>query len=143
MQPWKFNTVLIFALHRSRTGFEQTDSRIDVLIAYAISTGLIPIIFAIACLITAIVDSTNLLFGALDLICVKVFINSVLAALNLRRSDLHGAGSIAGGRMSLSILPRRSRVVGVAEDWMSPSAASINANSSIVDIKIMASDAGL
>ncbi|KAI0353670.1 hypothetical protein OH77DRAFT_1426904 [Trametes cingulata] len=126
-------SVLILALHRSRTGFTQTDSKIDVLIAYAISTGLIPVIFAAVCFITAIADPGNLLFGALDFVCTKIYVNSVLAALNLRQSLKadEGSGRDAGG-MNLSVLQRRSRVVNV----VSSSGASTDAGSSVIDIKM-------
>ncbi|EIW61846.1 uncharacterized protein TRAVEDRAFT_44667 [Trametes versicolor FP-101664 SS1] len=77
-------TVLVVALHRSRNGFKRTNSVLDLLTAYAICTGLITLVFATMCFGSAVISPNNLLFGALDLVCVKIYINSVLAALNAR-----------------------------------------------------------
>ncbi|KAI0636116.1 hypothetical protein C8Q77DRAFT_618313 [Trametes polyzona] len=75
-------TVLVVALHRGRSEFYKsgTNSLLDILTRYAIYTGLLTAILATICFISALILPNNLLFGAFDLICVKVYINSVLAA---------------------------------------------------------------
>ncbi|TBU53313.1 hypothetical protein BD310DRAFT_909593 [Dichomitus squalens] len=94
-------TVLIITLHRSRTGIKRTDSILDVLILYAISTGLLTTIFnALAFLSTRF----DVLIGGSaskkhDLHCIlhhchemnandiqKVYANTLLVALNTRDS---------------------------------------------------------
>lgn len=43
---------LIFLLNRCRTGFEETETIIDRLIAFMLGTGLLTTMVALACLIT-------------------------------------------------------------------------------------------
>ncbi|KAI0667846.1 hypothetical protein C8Q78DRAFT_1081729 [Trametes maxima] len=78
--------VLITVLHRSRTGLKRTDSLIDLLIVYAINTGLLTGIFNILTFIFALVYSDNLIYGAFAVVTAKLYANSVLAALNARKS---------------------------------------------------------
>ncbi|KAH9902439.1 hypothetical protein C8Q73DRAFT_670311 [Cubamyces lactineus] len=61
-------SVLIFVLHRSRTGFERTDSKIDTLIKYAVCTGLMTDLFGILALVFALVQPSNLIYTGIDLV---------------------------------------------------------------------------
>ncbi|KAH9902502.1 hypothetical protein C8Q73DRAFT_777786 [Cubamyces lactineus] len=79
-------TSLIVVLHRSRTGFRSTDSMIDILIIYTINTGLLTGIFSLLSLIFAIVEPSNLIYVALNMVSTRSYANSVLAVLNSRRS---------------------------------------------------------
>ncbi|EIW57724.1 uncharacterized protein TRAVEDRAFT_48759 [Trametes versicolor FP-101664 SS1] len=100
-------TVLIFVLHRSRTGIAKTDSMLDVLIAYIISTGLLTEIFSILSLIFPLVylNSTSMVYIALDIVVTKMYVNSVIGTLNFRRTlASYGTGSVAL-EIGLSNLP--------------------------------------
>ncbi|KAI0648687.1 hypothetical protein C8Q79DRAFT_1007263 [Trametes meyenii] len=108
--------VLVVTLYRYRSDFKQSNSRIDVLIAYSICTGLITDLFAIICFIMALATPGDLYFGAADMVCVKVYINSVLAALNARQpnfpeptSATRTRGSCVGHAeaIDLSTIPHR------------------------------------
>ncbi|KAI0636134.1 hypothetical protein C8Q77DRAFT_1155841 [Trametes polyzona] len=77
---------LILALRRSRTGFRRTDSLIDVLIIYAVNTGLLTGIFSLLSFIFAIVAPGNLIYSAFNLISAKLYANSLLAVLNSRKA---------------------------------------------------------
>ncbi|KAI0325099.1 hypothetical protein GY45DRAFT_1375029 [Cubamyces sp. BRFM 1775] len=79
-------TSLILVLHRSRTGFKSTDSMIDILIIYTINTGLLTGIFSLLSLIFAVVEPSNLIYVALNMVSTRSYANSVLAVLNSRRS---------------------------------------------------------
>ncbi|KAI0648809.1 hypothetical protein C8Q79DRAFT_474052 [Trametes meyenii] len=77
-------SILILELHRSRTGFKRTDSAIDVLIAYAVTTGLLTTLFNVYCAVIALVEPDNWVYIASDNFSTKLYVTSVLAALNSR-----------------------------------------------------------
>ncbi|EIW57862.1 uncharacterized protein TRAVEDRAFT_21340 [Trametes versicolor FP-101664 SS1] len=130
--------VLALALHQRRTGFKITNSKIDLLIAYAIGTGLVTLIFAMACFITALASPGNLLFGALDLICVKVYINSVLATLNMRPSAASAGSGDRLGTIDLCALPQSRSAQNIEKEWPSSSTKSTNGvdPATVVSIKV-------
>jgi len=76
--------VLCYLLRRSRTGFQQTDSLIYVLMLYTVNTGLLVAFDASAGLITYIVMPNNLIFLGFYLLLSKLYLNSYLASLNAR-----------------------------------------------------------
>ncbi|KAL1945746.1 hypothetical protein VTO73DRAFT_1748 [Trametes versicolor] len=105
-------TVLVWVLHRSRTGFRQTNSAIDVLIAYSVTTGLITDIFSVVCLILAFVGPEDLIYAGFDIVCTKLYVNCVLAAINVRHSETFSVPVTASdeensvGLVKLPPLPR-------------------------------------
>ncbi|KAJ8481501.1 hypothetical protein ONZ51_g5956 [Trametes cubensis] len=112
-------SVLIFVLHRSRTGFQRTDSKIDTLIKYAVCTGLMTDLFGVLALVFALVQPSNLIYTGIDLVTSKLYVNSVLAALNFRDSVAPRkptSGRTEGDR--LSAYPRSIRQqVSDTEAW--------------------------
>ncbi|KAI0323795.1 hypothetical protein GY45DRAFT_518824 [Cubamyces sp. BRFM 1775] len=83
-------SILVFTLHRSRTGFKRTDSLIDTLILYSICTGLITDLFGIVTFILALVLPNDLIWVGVSLVTTKLYVNCVLAALNTRKSIFPG-----------------------------------------------------
>ncbi|TBU48268.1 hypothetical protein BD309DRAFT_1015738 [Dichomitus squalens] len=77
--------VLIYVLRRSRTGVNKTDSMLDVLIAYAVSTGAINCVVHILNVVFSIVWPDNLIYAALSCILTKLYANTFLVALNTRK----------------------------------------------------------
>ncbi|KAI0750025.1 hypothetical protein C8Q80DRAFT_1269811 [Daedaleopsis nitida] len=73
-------SVLIVTLHRSRTGIKRTDSIIDLLILYAISTGLLTGIFNILSFLFTVLYSDNLIYVAFAVIVTKLYANTLLVA---------------------------------------------------------------
>ncbi|KAL1949740.1 hypothetical protein VTO73DRAFT_8621 [Trametes versicolor] len=130
--------VLVLALHQRRTGFKITNSKIDLLIAYTIGTGFVTLVFAMACFITALASPGDLLFGALDLICVKVYINSVLATLNMRPSAASGRSGDRHGTIDLCALPQSRSAQDIEKEWPSSSTESTNGvePATVVSIKV-------
>ncbi|KAH9902460.1 hypothetical protein C8Q73DRAFT_6190 [Cubamyces lactineus] len=99
--------VLILTLNRSRTGFRRTDSMIDVLILYAMCTGLLTDIFSALIFIFALVSPSNMIYIGCDSVAAKLYVNSVLAALNFRRSFASGEDSgVLAGVVGLFRQPR-------------------------------------
>ncbi|KAI0364320.1 hypothetical protein BV20DRAFT_1125692 [Pilatotrama ljubarskyi] len=76
---------LIMTLQKSRTGFQRTDSLIDLLIIYAINTGLLTGIFSVLSFIFAITSPSKLIYSAFNIIAAKSYANSLLAVLNSRK----------------------------------------------------------
>ncbi|KAH9902444.1 hypothetical protein C8Q73DRAFT_4440 [Cubamyces lactineus] len=77
---------LIVYLRRSRTGFKRTDSLVDILMVYAINTGLSTSVISLAAAITAITMPDNHIYSGIYIIASKMYANSLLAVLNSRRS---------------------------------------------------------
>ncbi|PIL32266.1 hypothetical protein GSI_05511 [Ganoderma sinense ZZ0214-1] len=77
--------VLIYSLQRSRTGIKRTDSMINVLVLYAINTGLLISAFNVLCLIFGFVFPQSFTYIAMDLVASRLYANSLLAALTSRK----------------------------------------------------------
>ncbi|KAI0756139.1 hypothetical protein C8Q80DRAFT_1264236 [Daedaleopsis nitida] len=78
---------LIYVLHTSRPGINsRTDSMVDLLIMYAVSTGLITCIVHILNVAFSIAYSDNFIYAALSCILTKLYANTFLVALNTRKS---------------------------------------------------------
>ncbi|KAM5544724.1 hypothetical protein V8D89_001622 [Ganoderma adspersum] len=96
--------VLVLVLHRSRTGVKATNSLLDTLIAYTVTTGVLTDLFNILGFVFALVTSQYLYYAAANMLGTKgkisravfnldsmltcrsaVYTNSVMAALNFRR----------------------------------------------------------
>ncbi|PIL32471.1 hypothetical protein GSI_05174 [Ganoderma sinense ZZ0214-1] len=80
-------TVLIIALRQNRSGVKRTDSVMDVLVLYTITTGLITSISVIALFLAVVIFPADVgVFTAISVIMTKFYANTLLAALNSRRS---------------------------------------------------------
>ncbi|THH05364.1 hypothetical protein EW145_g4852 [Phellinidium pouzarii] len=77
---------LVFLLRRSRTGFRHSESVINRLILFAISTGLLTGLTAIVCLIMNLAFPTTFLYILFYLMTSRLYMNSLLATLNSRKS---------------------------------------------------------
>ncbi|TBU46941.1 hypothetical protein BD309DRAFT_953007 [Dichomitus squalens] len=79
-------TTLIHILHRSRTGFKSTDSMINKLILYAISTGLVTTIFNIISFVLVHVYGVgNWSWLGTMMFAERLYSISLMAALNSRK----------------------------------------------------------
>lgn len=76
---------LCYLLLRSRTGFPRTDSLIGVLIMYTVNTGLLVALDATAGLIAFVFMPKNFIFVGFYLLLSKLYLNSYLAILNVRK----------------------------------------------------------
>ncbi|KZT19319.1 hypothetical protein NEOLEDRAFT_977673 [Neolentinus lepideus HHB14362 ss-1] len=82
---------LIYFLEHSRTGFDRSDSRINLLMVYTINTGLITSIVSVVIVVTYASLPSTLVFLGLVEIQSKLYANSFLASLNARSHILnHG-----------------------------------------------------
>ncbi|TBU39142.1 hypothetical protein BD309DRAFT_872912 [Dichomitus squalens] len=77
---------LIFVLVRSRTGFKRTDFTIDIIVVYAINTGVWLHIVGLLGAIFAIILPGNFIYIGISIVATKLYANSVLAVLNSRRA---------------------------------------------------------
>ncbi|TFK80431.1 hypothetical protein K466DRAFT_605339 [Polyporus arcularius HHB13444] len=83
--------VFIHSLRRSRTGFKQTDSTIDVLVLYSINTGLITgyrelLLSLQRPRISIRILPDDLIYAAVGVVGTKLYATTLLAALNSRQS---------------------------------------------------------
>ncbi|KAI1783226.1 hypothetical protein LXA43DRAFT_1102793 [Ganoderma leucocontextum] len=67
--------VLVFVLHHSRTGVKSTNSLLDTLIAYAVTTGLLTDVINILGFVFALVSSQNLYYAALNTLVSRAVYN--------------------------------------------------------------------
>ncbi|KAI0741865.1 hypothetical protein C8Q80DRAFT_1196714 [Daedaleopsis nitida] len=79
-------SVLIYFLRTNRTGVTRTDSLLDILIMYAISSGLVICVFNILNVAFSLAWSDNLVYAAISMILTKLYSNSFLVSLNARQS---------------------------------------------------------
>ncbi|KAI0357200.1 hypothetical protein OH77DRAFT_141536 [Trametes cingulata] len=93
-------------LVRMRTGMERTDSLIAVMMKYSINTGLLTSICAALVLITYATQPMNFVYWAFYFVYSKLYVNSLLATLNARRSK--------SMRRTLGVEPGRNCVDSVA-----------------------------
>ncbi|KAI0363601.1 hypothetical protein BV20DRAFT_116461 [Pilatotrama ljubarskyi] len=73
-------TALIIALRKSRTGVRRTDSVIDVLVLYAITTGLLTSIFNTLAFMFALIEPSNLIYVGVNIVASKLYATSLFAA---------------------------------------------------------------
>jgi len=88
---------LFYLLHRSRTGFKQTDSVISRLMLFTINTGLLTSICAVLCLVTFVLYPNDLIYVTFFFCLSRLYCNSLFATLNCRRVT---GDSIEGARNS-------------------------------------------
>ncbi|EIW53739.1 uncharacterized protein TRAVEDRAFT_74891 [Trametes versicolor FP-101664 SS1] len=93
-------SILIHVLHRSRTGFKKTDSMIDLMIMYSVSTGLLTGIGDILNTILAFVFPGKLVYAAVGIPTTKLYANALLAALNSRQYIASCGGSNVSDEIS-------------------------------------------
>jgi len=78
--------VLVTVLHRSRTGIKRTDNMINTLILFAMSTGMVTAMWAIATLISIVVKGVSFITIFFYYILGRLYFNSLLTGLNARQT---------------------------------------------------------
>ncbi|CDO68789.1 hypothetical protein BN946_scf184989.g55 [Trametes cinnabarina] len=106
--------VLIYALQKSRTGIRRTDSLLDLLIVYAVSTGFVICVFNALNVAFAFAFPNNLIYSAFSIILTKLYANTLLVALNTRKS-LVSRGILGDNETSpfMSTVARRQKASAV------------------------------
>ncbi|PIL32312.1 hypothetical protein GSI_05558 [Ganoderma sinense ZZ0214-1] len=119
-------TILVYSLHKSRTGIKRTDSMINVLIMYAVNTGLLTSAFNILCLVFGFLFPQSFTYAAVDLVSSRLYASSLLAALNSRKivSDIGSSHITDDGPFGTVVirtrpppLARSDPVVVRSEQW--------------------------
>ncbi|RPD58937.1 hypothetical protein L226DRAFT_536498 [Lentinus tigrinus ALCF2SS1-7] len=86
--------VLIWFLRRNHTGVTRTDSLLDMLILYAISSGLLICVFNVLNVVSSLLWPDNMIFTAVCFILTKLYSNTFLVSLNARQSLVVDRGGI-------------------------------------------------
>ncbi|KAF8879437.1 hypothetical protein CPB84DRAFT_1687940 [Gymnopilus junonius] len=76
---------LCILLHRSRTGFRKSDTIINKLILFAVNTGFLTSLCAVASLVSIVVAGNTFLYIAFFFCIGRLYTNSLLASLNARK----------------------------------------------------------
>ncbi|KAF8159187.1 hypothetical protein B0H34DRAFT_393420 [Crassisporium funariophilum] len=101
-------------LHLSRTGFHRSDTMINKLILFAVNTGFLTSLCAVASLISIVVAGETFLYIAFFFCIGRLYTNSLLATLNARkmiRGSTDGFNSTSDN-LSLSVreLPKNGQI---------------------------------
>ncbi|KAI9066295.1 hypothetical protein FKP32DRAFT_399573 [Trametes sanguinea] len=80
----QLTAVLVYVLHRGRSGIKRTDSMVDVLIAYAITSGTLICILNLTSIVLFGVFPHSIIYSACTLVTQAVYTNSFVVALNTR-----------------------------------------------------------
>ncbi|KAJ8473038.1 hypothetical protein ONZ51_g8118 [Trametes cubensis] len=123
---------LIFSLHRSRTGIQRTDSIIDLLIMYAINTGLVTGIMNMLSFVFALAMPNNLIYAGIVIVATKLYANSMMAVLNSRRSLATQGSGLAQSSYNMSAMQRHRTTA--PERWNVPTEPP--ASHTVIDIKV-------
>ncbi|KAF8877106.1 hypothetical protein BD779DRAFT_1677486 [Infundibulicybe gibba] len=101
-------------LHRSRTGFRRSDTMINKLILFAVNTGFLTSLCAVASLILIIVAGDTFLYIAFFFCIGRLYSNTLLATLNVRkmiRGAAEGVNTTSENvSLSLSEFPKAGTV---------------------------------
>ncbi|KAH8804266.1 hypothetical protein DL96DRAFT_637435 [Flagelloscypha sp. PMI_526] len=81
-------------LHRSRTGFHRSDTIINKLILFAVNTGVLTSLCAIASLISILLAPNTFIYITFFFIIGRLYSNSLLATLNARKMIRSAADGI-------------------------------------------------
>ncbi|PPR02686.1 hypothetical protein CVT24_002108 [Panaeolus cyanescens] len=77
-------TSLCYSLSKTRTGYKQTDSVVNVLMMYVINSSLLTTVCALGCLVAYAIWPNTFAFIGIYFCLSKLFLNSLLAMLNGR-----------------------------------------------------------
>ncbi|KAI0651517.1 hypothetical protein C8Q79DRAFT_933791 [Trametes meyenii] len=77
--------VLVYFLHKHKTNVRRTNSMLNILIAYTISSGTLICVLNVASLILSIVYVRNIIYTASTFVVQSVYTNSFIVALNTRQ----------------------------------------------------------
>jgi len=106
--------ILCTLLHRSRTGFHRSDTMINKLILFAVNTGFLTSLCAVASLISILVAGNTFLYIAFFFCIGRLYSNSLLATLNARemiRGSTSGIHSTSDNfSLALRELPKNGTV---------------------------------
>ncbi|KAJ7266399.1 hypothetical protein B0H12DRAFT_1321017 [Mycena haematopus] len=94
---------LSYYLWKSRTGIKKTDSIVNMLILYAMNTGLLTGICVLIDMICFLTMPSNLVHIAFNIVVGKLYTNSLLATLNFR--DTIRSNATNANTWSLSTMP--------------------------------------
>lgn len=100
--------ILCTLLHKSRTGFQRSDTMINKLMLFAVNTGVLTSMCAICSLITILAAGNTFLYIAFFFCIGRLYSNSLLATLNARqiiRGAIEGHNSTSDN-LSLSQFPK-------------------------------------
>ncbi|KAF9066597.1 hypothetical protein BDP27DRAFT_1365568 [Rhodocollybia butyracea] len=78
--------ILSFLLQRSKTGFRGSDSMLNALTLYAVNTGMLTSLCAVASLISIVTAPNTFIYIAFFFCMGRLYTNSLLATLNARKS---------------------------------------------------------
>ncbi|KAG2012234.1 hypothetical protein CC2G_012267 [Coprinopsis cinerea AmutBmut pab1-1] len=108
-------------LHRSRTGFQRSDTMINKLILFSVNTGFLTSLCAVASLISITVAGHTFLYIAFFFCIGRLYTNSLLATLNARKMIRGSADGIHTTSENISLHKYGGGASRVSPSFVSPS----------------------
>ncbi|KAI0714178.1 hypothetical protein C8T65DRAFT_155213 [Cerioporus squamosus] len=101
---------LIYFLRRNRTGVNRTDSMVDIIIMYTVSSGLIICIFNVLNVAFSVAWPDNLIYAGTSIVLTKLYSNTFLVSLNARQSLIdHGVMMVESRQFRSTIVKQTPR----------------------------------
>ncbi|KAL5514885.1 hypothetical protein ACEPAG_2201 [Sanghuangporus baumii] len=88
--------ILIWLLWKGRSGIKKTDSLINRLVLYTVSSSLVTAVWEVAAVIGAEVAPHSFIYLLADMVLPKLYLNCMLASLNARTSLRENLGNEVG-----------------------------------------------
>lgn len=80
------SATMVHYLLKSKSGFARTSLKVSTLIQYTVGSGLVTSACSLSALVTYLIMPNNLIFMAIEYSLTKLYINSLLAMLNARKT---------------------------------------------------------
>jgi len=129
---------LCILLNRARTGFKRSNTVINRLTIFVISTGLLTAIFAIVALVCMVSMPYNLIYGGFYLCIGRLYTNSFLTTLNARaaigrieETELKSSSGTAQRNINIRIESQTAQAARDKEQGMSTSMTGRNDDSDV------------
>ncbi|KAI5116625.1 hypothetical protein M0805_009611 [Coniferiporia weirii] len=124
--------VLIFLLHRARTGFQKSETMINRLILFTINTGLLTSLCAVLTVVFVSVYPNNYVYITVYFCVSRLYTNCLLATLNSRK-NVYGSDADDSEAAASMPLNARAQTADVASRGMPRFALKVDTNTSFVD----------
>ncbi|KIM42553.1 hypothetical protein M413DRAFT_26593 [Hebeloma cylindrosporum] len=98
---------LCFLLHRSRTGFQTSDTMINKLMLFSVKTGLLTSFCAVASLVSILASTNSFIYIAFFFCIGRLYSNTLLATLNSRKRFRNAGSGVNGGTPSDGSFPMK------------------------------------
>ncbi|KAM5544794.1 hypothetical protein V8D89_001692 [Ganoderma adspersum] len=114
--------VLVNLLRKENTGSKRMERTLETIMLYAVNTGLLTGIVNLLFLLFSVMYPNNLIYAGFGIVATKLYANSLLAALNSRKSLQYIPSELPSAAASRTLLPSRREMI-VLQEMQEPAVA--------------------